>query len=399
MSIKIHHGPNGSYKSSGAIADDLIPAFVSGRTIITNVRGLDSDSVCKALELPLGHGEIIHIDTEGRDGLEGRERLARVFHWAPRGAFIFVDEVQEIWKPRWREADIAKLSWPSGPEDADNQDRPRDFHHFCSMHRHWNWDLVVTTQDISWVRDEIRGVADGAYRHMNGAFVGFKGRYAEIQHHPMNAGTALSHVVNKRFRKVPAYVFRCYQSTATGVASDTVAGTALWKNPRVLILLAFLGGVGAWVFSRPLPSIIGGSSQKGLQPVPPTSGPARQVSDIRSSEAGAVVARGGDAGSRVKGPSLDDPFKDGHIVIEGTIRQGDRFSMALAYYADGFKPMRWTQGPGSSLLGMAVTVYGDCLARVDYVGGSKWARCGRPDYDERGVESDVGADHTPLIVH
>ncbi|MBE1028505.1 hypothetical protein IH761_24150, partial [Escherichia coli] len=25
MAIKIHHGPNGSYKTSGAIQDDLIP--------------------------------------------------------------------------------------------------------------------------------------------------------------------------------------------------------------------------------------------------------------------------------------------------------------------------------------------------------------------------------------
>ncbi|HEP9310628.1 TPA: hypothetical protein VDV39_005850, partial [Pseudomonas aeruginosa] len=27
MSIKIHHGPNGSYKTSGAIQDDAVPAL------------------------------------------------------------------------------------------------------------------------------------------------------------------------------------------------------------------------------------------------------------------------------------------------------------------------------------------------------------------------------------
>lgn len=27
MAIKIHHGPNGSYKTFGAIQDDLIPAI------------------------------------------------------------------------------------------------------------------------------------------------------------------------------------------------------------------------------------------------------------------------------------------------------------------------------------------------------------------------------------
>ncbi len=39
MSIKIHHGPNGSYKTSGAIQDDAVPALKDGRVIITNVRG------------------------------------------------------------------------------------------------------------------------------------------------------------------------------------------------------------------------------------------------------------------------------------------------------------------------------------------------------------------------
>ncbi|MVD25636.1 zonular occludens toxin, partial [Vibrio cholerae] len=41
MSIFIHHGAPGSYKTSGALWLRLLPAIKSGRHIITNVRGLN----------------------------------------------------------------------------------------------------------------------------------------------------------------------------------------------------------------------------------------------------------------------------------------------------------------------------------------------------------------------
>lgn len=51
MSIKIHHGAPGSYKTSGAVLDDFIPAVLEGRHIITNVNGLsDADLVRDVLE-------------------------------------------------------------------------------------------------------------------------------------------------------------------------------------------------------------------------------------------------------------------------------------------------------------------------------------------------------------
>ena len=45
MSIKIHHGEPGSYKTSGAMSDDIIPILEKGRLIITNVRGFTRETV------------------------------------------------------------------------------------------------------------------------------------------------------------------------------------------------------------------------------------------------------------------------------------------------------------------------------------------------------------------
>ncbi|CAA6825051.1 MAG: Unknown protein [uncultured Thiotrichaceae bacterium] len=41
MSIKIHHGPPGTSKTSDVIANDLPKVVDEGRLLITNIHGLD----------------------------------------------------------------------------------------------------------------------------------------------------------------------------------------------------------------------------------------------------------------------------------------------------------------------------------------------------------------------
>lgn len=82
MSIKIHHGPNGSYKTSGAIQDDAVPALKDGRVIITNVRGFTLERAYQVFpDLP-NTAEIINLDLES---LEDLERCARGSSGRPAG--------------------------------------------------------------------------------------------------------------------------------------------------------------------------------------------------------------------------------------------------------------------------------------------------------------------------
>ncbi len=84
MSIKIHHGAPGSYKSSGAIHTDVIPAIKAGRYIITNVRGFSVERCREVLGKDVPEGfEVLYVETESQDG---RDHLARFYHWAPKGA-------------------------------------------------------------------------------------------------------------------------------------------------------------------------------------------------------------------------------------------------------------------------------------------------------------------------
>ena len=91
MAIKIHHGPNGSYKTSGAVWDDAVPAAKSGRLIVTNIRGMSEDRF-RALfpDLPDSF-ELEYINHETQDGMD---RIRTWFQWAPRDAFLIFDEAQ-----------------------------------------------------------------------------------------------------------------------------------------------------------------------------------------------------------------------------------------------------------------------------------------------------------------
>ncbi len=222
MSIKIHHGPNGSYKTSGAIQDDAVPALKEGRLIITNVRGFTLERVLQVMpELP-SSVDIINLDLESLDDME---RMRTWFQWAPRGAFIIFDETQLVFPKAWRERDLERFDFPGGPEAAAKADRPMNWLDGWTRHRHWNWDIVLTTPNIAYIRDDIRMTCEMAYKHSNLAVIGISGRYKEAQHdaqvnRPPMEGTVIE------YKRIKPDTFRLYQSTATGVTQDTKAGKA-----------------------------------------------------------------------------------------------------------------------------------------------------------------------------
>lgn len=274
MPIKIHHGPPGSYKTAGALADDFLREAKAGRVIVTNVRGLSRERTLEQFpDLPPSF-DVIHVDDKTS---EGRKKWATWFHWMPHGAFIFLDEVQDLWPKSWREADIRKLDYPGGVDQATKDDRPKDWEQALDKHRHYNWDMTLTTPSYAKVRDDVKGIADMAYKHKNLALVGWTGRYIEGAHMADDTGKNANDFISIGNKKVPKYVFTLYDSTQTGIVSDTKSGVPLWKNPRVLLILGILVACVAYVASKPVPKIVGGSGAAGggqgvggVGPVPPS---------------------------------------------------------------------------------------------------------------------------------
>lgn len=250
MSIKIHHGAPGSYKSSGAIHTDVLPAIKDGRLIITNVRGFSAERCREVLGKSVpDHFEVMYVETESQDG---RDHLARFYHWAPKGAFFLIDEVQRVFPPAWRPSDLDKLDYPGGADKAQADGRPETVDVAFDMHRHHNWDFVFTTPNIKKVHAVIRAAAETAIRHTNMGLLGIGGRYKTVLHLADNSGSSMSDVLQaKPFNKVPKHVFKLYDSTTTGKVSDTIAGSSLFRDPKILFLLGILGFCFYFGFIKP----------------------------------------------------------------------------------------------------------------------------------------------------
>lgn len=263
MPIKIHHGPPGSFKTAGAMADDFIREARAGRVIVTNVRGVTRDRVLDVFpDLPPTF-DVINVDDKTE---EGRMKWAKWFHWVPKGAFIFVDEVQDIWPKRWREADIRALDYPGGLEQASADDRPFNWDQAWDKHRHWNWDIVATCPAYSKVRDDIKSVADAAYKHKDLALIGWTGRYIEAMHLADDTGKNQSDFLNVQKKKVPGHVFQLYDSTATGQFRTNKNGFNLFGNPRIMLLLAVLCGALYFGFGRGGVTLFSGAGKTAQAP-------------------------------------------------------------------------------------------------------------------------------------
>ena len=179
MAIKIHYGANGAYKTSGAIQDDAIPALLAGRVIVTNIRGFTLDRAYSVFPNLPDTTEIINLDLEV---LEDLEKMRTWFQWAPLGSFIIFDEAQLVFPKSWREKDLERFEFEGGMEAAKEAGRPFNWLDAWTRHRHFGFDIVLTTPNISYIRDDIRSTSETAYRHANLAVIGIRGRYKEAQH-------------------------------------------------------------------------------------------------------------------------------------------------------------------------------------------------------------------------
>ncbi|WBU40651.1 MULTISPECIES: zonular occludens toxin family protein [Marinobacter] len=257
MTINIHHGPPGSYKSAGVVQRYVIPAltgedsdYPDGRCVVTNIRGLDSiERVEEAFGVTCGpESRIINLETETRDALE---YAARWFHWAPIGALIVLDEAQAVYPAARRDFKIEHLDYPGGKEAAQRDNRPADVLLAFDMHRHYNWDLFLCTPNIAKIHKEIRQSAQQAFRHWQmGHIVPWKkNRWRELEHDPENSGKATSHSIGvPKEYKVDLRVFQCYQSTKTGKAKGVVGGHSMLADRKlqmvvltIVICLGYLG--------------------------------------------------------------------------------------------------------------------------------------------------------------
>lgn len=251
MVTEVIHGAPGSYKTSSLLSLYLPDALKSGRPIITNIRGFKDIALLNKTffykPVPSGFkrlfkkhrycdfssSEIIVIPHDN----EGFQRMARFFHWAPKNAIIFMDEGQKVYPSRLTRLDQFDLPI----DDKSDFERPSSVENAFDQHRHFGWDIYISTPNIAKVHKEIRQVAEHAYRHKNLATViGVSGRYRRDRHNAEHSGLTHSHVQDQSFPKMDERVFCLYDSTTTDKPRDVKRQNLLLKNPRLLFAMFLL---------------------------------------------------------------------------------------------------------------------------------------------------------------
>lgn len=348
------------------MGDDFLREAKAGRVIVTNVRGVTRDRVIEQFpDLPDSF-DVMHV---GDKTEEERLKWAQWFHWVPKGAFLFIDEVQDIWPKRWREADIRALDYPGGVLQAGVDDRPKDWEQAFDKHRHWNWDMVLTTPSYRKVRDDVKGAAEMAYKHKNLGILGgiFRGSYIEAAHLADDDGGSASHFLNVQKKKVPGYVFKLYDSTATGVVTDTKAGISIFSNPRILLLLGILAIAIFFVIRGALSgsmSIIGVGSKSDSSVVPS----AAVASVPAGSVPGSVPGRGDGGPSR---PPVANSLDVLSMTIAASIRAADGWRYVFERGGVYISSSQFIESGG------VVVPRGSCTALVMFESSQKFVECSR----------------------
>lgn len=378
MSIKIHHGPAGSYKTSGCIADDFVPAAKAGRIIVTNIRGLsDRTLVYDILDGVPESFELHYLPTtDHEDAAKNRLAFATFFHWLPIGALMIVDEAQMIYPKAWTSADLRKLNYPGGIEKASADKRPSDIWIAFDMHRHYNWDIIFTTTNITKIRDDIRNVADMAYRHRDMALIGWHGRYFETQHQPEDNGSSQANQISTRIRKIPSYVWKLYSSTATGVHKRTVSGFAFYMQTKVvlsLLVLAYL--IYSVTTSDPILS-----SHKPVKP-DIKSVPSPVPSSLSSVTQSSSYISSHNENTFSDGTDVLDPLHAYRLYIYGFHSLETQGTIVRQFYIMAFNEDETMKLKTHDLqyMGYTLDYIDNCNLRIIFKGKSRFISCGKSE--------------------
>lgn len=380
MSISIHHGPNGSYKTAGVINDYFIPAARAGRVVVTNIRGCSRARTF--LEMPdiPDTFDVIYVDTDTR---EGRYQIATWFHWAPVGAMLLFDESGVMFPKAWVKKDIDALNYPGGTDAAGRDGRPSNWIEAWEMHRHYNWDIVLTAPNIKSIRDDIRQTTEGAYKHKNKALLGpmFSG-YKEGYHDAQKSGQSATDFDVIRNKRVDPLAFRLYDSTKTGKAQQTLNGFNLFTSPRVVLTLgtaalafgySFLnGGMEFWFRDHSSPetfetvSTVAVSSVPSGIPQPVSVSPDSLVVPAVSDPAPGTVSRSDvvNRSDNKAGYIAVGPLTGAQLWISGSIKSGDRYHYVFTFLINGL-PADYTSGDLVQM-GYRLNAFGTCSAELLY---------------------------------
>jgi zona occludens toxin len=341
MTAVIHHGPPGSYKTFSLVQRVMIPALEQGRLVITNVRGFNNiDRIKSVMDVDIpDHAQIMYLEPD----TAGYEAMAKFFHWAPAGALIVMDEGQRVFPVRDRRFD--HLDQPDNILILDVEEkplinsetnayicRPATLEIAIDQHRHYNWDIYISTPNIGKIHAEIRKCVEWGYRHRDntGLLPWYKNTWTEFRHDSEQNGKSASHYSGtpKRY-KADKKIFECYQSTATGTAKLSNENISIFRDPKIQMLFFLIAAALSYVVYAGL---------QAWQRIDSRSKPVDQASVVKTAPAASpagYLSTGNDSGRDVvshsnKASRVVNPFAGMPIYLVGSINDIDLFEVELS---------------------------------------------------------------------
>jgi zona occludens toxin len=210
MPINAYTGLMGSGKSYECVSSVIIPAIKTGRRVVTNVDGIDSDSIrayChEQYQIDLEKlGEVVHCKNEDVPKSDFLPHGTSVDTFCKAGDLICIDEAWRFWG-----GDCTLL---------------QEHKVFFREHRHYvheitkvSCDLVLMVQDISDLHRILKVVVEVSFRTTKLKSLGFNKSYrVEMWEGWKQANKSRVAVENKTYKKA---IFPLYSSYVGGTGKE-----------------------------------------------------------------------------------------------------------------------------------------------------------------------------------
>ncbi|ENR5393947.1 hypothetical protein ACEWIT_003763 [Providencia rettgeri] len=232
MAISAYVGVPGSGKSYEVVSNVIIPAFMKGRRVVTNLYGISQDKItayCLAHRKANADslGEIIYVDNEQvmDDNffpyMENDTLAENTF--CRSGDLICLDEIWRIWE--------------------NDKKIPKNHQSFIAEHRHFDGengitcDLVVLNQAVSGLPRFIKDRVESTFRMTKLTALGLRSRYRV----DVYTGIKLfkSNKVSAYQCKYDKKIFPLYQSHVNGQGVEQVVDKRqnVFSSPKVILML------------------------------------------------------------------------------------------------------------------------------------------------------------------
>lgn len=420
MANSIFHGAPGSFKSASAFWFEVLPALREGRLVVTNIEGILPKEEIE-IELDEVFPETAQIWRLSSQTDKGLFLWRRWFWWMPVGAFIVMDEIQDIFpkdatvfKPNDFDSkgiDSLKDKLPSKfyeyyksvignftpPDDEGSKDDtgetilddngniiyPKNMREANMRHRKYNWDIIYCTPEISEIHNLVRHACQYAYKYKYNdslEFIPYFYRRTRFhEHSPKSSGETIAKGHPVKWRKIPVEVHKCYRSTSTGKIT-TRRGVNGLKSPSFICASALLflcfGYLFWWLFIK-------ADRVNRFQESVPSIQAAAQVSGSASLQTGSTFRTANIVSNNNENRiPLKLPFNASEIFLNGytdVISDKGRYKDYLFTLKDGSRTY-YVDSDELKLMGFTVRFVNSCTVKIHQGASFQFAHCAPREY-------------------